>query len=60
MILNRGGKLCQGVGALKRRAGTQVLAYEACDHTRTPLDTPKKKHALFDSKSFKVCGSLPV
>ena len=48
------------VGALKRRAGTQVSAYEAYDRTRTPLDTPKKKHALFDSKSFKVCGSLPV
>ena len=38
--------------------------YEACNHTRMPLhmpktlQMPKKKHALFYSKSFKVCGRL--
>ena len=49
----------------KVRAGehiSQASAYEACDRTRTSLHTPKtletckKKHALFDLKSFKVCG----
>ena len=44
----------------------QVSAYEACDRTRTPLhtrkrlETCKRKHALFDSKSFKVCGKSHV
>ena len=44
----------------------QVSAYEACDRTRTPLHTLKilerckRKHALFDSKSFKVCGKSHV
>ena len=38
----------------------QASAYEACDRTRTPLHMPKtletckKKHVLFNSKSFKV------
>ena len=44
----------------------QVSAYEACNRTRTPLHTLKRlerckrKHALFDSKSFKVCGKSHV
>ena len=49
-----------------QNAKGQASAYEMCDHTRTPLHTPKtlemykKKHVLFDSKSFKVCGRLHV
>ena len=44
----------------------QALRYEVCYHTCTPLHTPKtlemckKEHALFDSKSFKVCGRSHV
>ena len=44
----------------------QALAYEVCDRTHTPLYTTKtlemckRKHVLFDSKSFKVCGRSHV